>query len=98
MLFAKTKPAGALSKKSKIHPFQNRSAEEFCYRGDTSDSSEYKTYNNKNHQRQKNVAFKSEEKSQLIRGFKNDSKSIKYNTFEPTAAVVKYVDSGIVCS
>lgn len=92
----KPKPV-TLSKKSKIYPFRNRSAEEFTNpksysfekRSSSRDSSDLE-YDNCQSRKQKNVSYKNEEKSQLICykddnkiiTIKNDSKLTKYNTFD----------------
>lgn len=107
----KNKSAG---KKYKIYPFKNRSAEEFrVIKNDTFnrksssvDSSDCELDNGTfaARRRQKNVAYKSEEKSQLIcykdhtkiLSIKNDSKVTKYNTFDlkpndkPSGKLIKY--------
>nr|XP_022910213.1 uncharacterized protein LOC111421306 [Onthophagus taurus] len=75
------------SPKSKIFPiFKNKSAEEFYTKTDSSDDCEFDGLL----KHSKNVAFKNEEKSQLICykdnnktiTIKNDSKLTKYNTFD----------------
>ncbi|KAF2905809.1 hypothetical protein ILUMI_00367, partial [Ignelater luminosus] len=87
------------TKKYKIYPFKNRSAEEFrvtrsndsfTRKSSSVDSSDCEFDSNYSRRRQKNVAYKSEEKSQLIcfkdhtkiLAIKNDSKITKYNTFD----------------
>lgn len=90
--------SASLSKKSKIYPFKNRSAEEFSSnrsytfdkRSSSRESSDYEFDMMHQNRRQKNVAYKNEEKSQLICykddnkiiAIKNDSKLTKYNTFD----------------